>query len=138
MSDELIISSRTEDLQIIREFIEKRLTPLPFTEKEKANIVFCLIEAAINAMNHGNMNDPEKPVKITFDTFPDKITLTVSDQGCGFDPDSIGDPREPTRLKRPSGRGIFFMRQMLSNVDFKFSDSCTTVVLEKYFNGLKK
>jgi len=137
MSDELIITSRTEDLQIVREFIETRLVPLPFTEKERANIVFCLIEAAINAMNHGNLNDPEKPVKITFDSFPDKIVLAVTDQGCGFDPETIGDPREPTHLKRPSGRGIFFMRQMLSKVDFKFSDSCTTVILEKYFKGKK-
>ena len=138
MSDELVISSLTEKLSDVREFIETRLAPLPMSEKERANVVFCLVEAAINAMNHGNENDPKKLVRITFEALYDRIVLTVKDQGRGFDLLLIGDPREPTRLKQPNGRGIFFMRQMLSNVDFKFSDSGTTVILEKIFNGVKK
>ncbi len=138
MSDELLISSNTEKLSDVREFIETRLAPIPMSEKERANVVFCLIEATINAMYHGNKNEPDKLVKITFKALPDKIVLTVMDQGKGFDLSEIGDPRDPKRLKRPSGRGIFFMRQMLSKVDFQFSDSGTTVILEKIFNGVKK
>jgi serine/threonine-protein kinase RsbW len=138
MSDELTISSNTENLSEVRNFIETRLAQLPMSEKERANVVFCLIEAAINAMYHGNENDPSKLVKITFTVFPDKVVLTVTDEGKGFNISEIGDPRDPTRLNSPSGRGIFFMRQMLSKVDFQFSASGTTVILEKIYNGVKK
>jgi serine/threonine-protein kinase RsbW len=138
MRDELLISNDTEKLSDVREFIETRLAAIPMSEKERANVVFCLIEAAINALYHGNNNDPDKIVKITFEAFHDKVVLTVTDQGKGFDLSKIDDPRDPKRLKRPSGRGIFFMRQMLSKVDFQFSDSGTTVILEKIFNGVKK
>ncbi len=135
MARELTITSKMENLADVRDFVESLLVSLPFNEKERANIVFCLIEAAINAMNHGNHNDPAKLVKITFDSYPDGISMAVKDQGVGFDPDSIGDPREPNRLKSPSGRGIFFMRQMLTSVKFEFSPSGTTVYLEKSFNN---
>ncbi len=135
MTQELVITSKMENLADVRDFVESLLTSLPFSEKERANIVFCLIEAAINAMNHGNHNDPSKLVRIIFEGYPDRIVMSVKDQGAGFNPDSIGDPREPNRLKSPSGRGIFFMRQMLSSVNFDFSPSGTTVYLEKFFNN---
>ncbi|MFA6449960.1 MAG: ATP-binding protein [bacterium] len=138
MEDELVISSRTEHLSTVREFIESRLASLHLSEKERANIVFCLIEATINAMHHGNADNPDKLVKITFKAFEKKVVLTVKDQGSGFELAEIGDPREPKRINKPNGRGIFFMRQMLSKVDFRFSQKGTTATLTKNFNGAKK
>ncbi len=39
------------------------------------------------------------------------------DQGEGFDPEEIADPLAPENLLKASGRGIFFMRSFMDDVD---------------------
>jgi len=72
-------------------------------------------EAVINAIVHGNRNDPAKLVFIDFTihSAPDSNELLVSirDQGAGFDPAELPDPLAPENLLKPSGRGIFMMSQ---------------------------
>jgi serine/threonine-protein kinase RsbW len=41
----------------------------------------------------------------------------VQDEGEGFDPYELSDPRDPDNLLKSSGRGIFFMRSFMDEVD---------------------
>ena len=43
----------------------------------------------------------------------------VSDQGEGFDPDALPDPLAPENLLKDSGRGIFFMRSFMDDVQIR-------------------
>jgi len=137
MKKEIIIDSRTEELVRVSGFIRPLLAGLPLGERERASVEFCLMEAVINAIRHGNGDDPSKKVRVVFESVPDRVALSVTDEGRGFDPAAVGDPRDPARIAGASGRGIFFMRQMMSSVSFEFSDQGTTVRLEKIFNGFK-
>jgi serine/threonine-protein kinase RsbW len=130
MINELTIKSDLEKLELVRDFVESNMDDLPISGKDRATVAFCLIEAVVNAIKHGNKYNPEKNVVITFDHNTKKIIMTVSDEGSGFNPDKIDDPRDPARLNQPFGRGIFFMRQMLSSVDFKHTPSGMTTRLE--------
>lgn len=80
-------------------------------------------EAVINAIVHGNRNDPAKLVFIDFaiHSAPDSIELLVSvrDQGAGFDPAALPDPLAPENLLKTSGRGIFMMSQFTDEVSFQ-------------------
>jgi serine/threonine-protein kinase RsbW len=38
--------------------------------------------------------------------------LYVEDQGEGFDPGIVSDPTSPENIDKPSGRGIFLMRNL--------------------------
>lgn len=136
MKKELVLKSRIEELPGVRRFIQPLMAGLPISDKERANVEFCLVEAVINAMKHGNGSDPSKTVEIVFEADLDKLTLSVRDNGSGFNPDGIRDPREPSLLTSSSGRGIFFMRQMMTSVKYDFSPSGTKVILEKYFDGI--
>jgi serine/threonine-protein kinase RsbW len=46
------------------------------------------------------------------------VTIRVEDEGEGFEPAAIPDPTAPENLLRPSGRGIFYMRQFMNRVEF--------------------
>ncbi len=46
--------------------------------------------------------------------------ITISDEGEGFDPDTVGDPLNPQNLMKTSGRGIFYMRTFMDAVQFSF------------------
>lgn len=131
MAAEITINSSLGKIGLVRNFIESELDGVSISEKDRATVVFCLIEAVINAINHGNKKDPYKKVKIAFDNLGDRILMTVKDEGAGFNPDDIADPRKPDLLNRPSGRGIFFMKQMLTKVTFENTAMGTTVTMEQ-------
>ncbi len=57
-----------------------------------------------------------------------KYAIRVEDQGKGFDLETVPDPTDPGYLLRPSGRGIFYMRQFMTRVEFSRSPGGGTVV----------
>lgn len=76
-------------------------------------------ECVINAIKHGNQHDLSKHVFVEFTTHPAAVpTLTVSvrDQGAGFDPDRLESPLAPQNLLKSSGRGIFLIRSFMDDV----------------------
>ncbi|MXX54305.1 MAG: ATP-binding protein, partial [Gemmatimonadetes bacterium] len=75
-----------------------------------------LTEALSNAMLYGNRNQPGGRVRVELRVRPGEVRASVSDQGRGFDPDRVPDPRLPANLLRPDGRGVFLMRALMDEV----------------------
>lgn len=77
-------------------------------------------ESVINAIKHGNRNDASKHVFVEFSTpeVPDvrELSISVRDEGEGFDPDDVADPLAPENLLKSSGRGIFLIRSFMDDV----------------------
>ena len=77
-------------------------------------------ESVINAIKHGNREDPGKTVTVEFAFTPidepEQLVVRVTDQGQGFDPDNVADPLAPENILKSSGRGIFFMRSFMDDV----------------------
>ena len=82
-----------------------------------------LRESVINAIKHGNCGDIRKRVFIQFTVATDAaergITVTVRDQGDGFDLERLPDPLAPENLLKSSGRGIFLMRNFMDAIDLR-------------------
>ena len=77
-------------------------------------------ESVINAIKHGNRNDPAKRVFVEFlaERSPGafELTIRVRDQGEGFDPASLPDPLAAENILKSSGRGIFLIRNFMDEV----------------------
>jgi serine/threonine-protein kinase RsbW len=80
-------------------------------------------ESVINAIKHGNREHPAKLVTIEFAFTPiddpTEMVVSVTDQGEGFEPDAVADPLAPENILKSSGRGIFFMRSFMDDVQLK-------------------
>jgi serine/threonine-protein kinase RsbW len=80
-------------------------------------------ECVINAIKHGNREHPTKVVTVEFaftpDDSPRELVVRVRDQGEGFDPDEVGNPLDPENILKSSGRGIFFMRSFMDDVQLE-------------------
>jgi serine/threonine-protein kinase RsbW len=80
-------------------------------------------ESVINAIVHGNKNDPAKIVFIDFaampESHPNDLIVCVRDQGPGFDPSRLNDPLTPENVLKASGRGIFLIRQFMDDVSME-------------------
>jgi serine/threonine-protein kinase RsbW len=79
-------------------------------------------ECVINAIKHGNQHDATKRVFVEFTTSlttVPEITISVRDQGAGFDPEELADPLAPENLLKGSGRGIFLIRNFMDDVQLQ-------------------
>lgn len=77
-----------------------------------------LAEALANAIQFGNGSDRLKLVHVHAELHVDHIRLRVQDEGPGFDPDAVPDPRDPDLLENPCGRGLFIIRHLAERVEF--------------------
>ena len=90
-----------------------------------------LAEALANAIQFGNECDPNKIVQVHADLFVDHIRLQVSDEGPGFDPTLVPDPRDPEMLESPCGRGLFIIRHLAERVEFNEKGNTIWMILPR-------
>jgi serine/threonine-protein kinase RsbW len=98
----------------VSEFINRR----GFSEDVTFGIDMAVREAVTNAVIHGNKLDDTKVVEIKLKNTLEAFEITVHDQGAGFNPDNVPDPTKEENILRTSGRGIFFMRTFMDQVDW--------------------
>src|SRR5258705_6347995 len=77
-------------------------------------------ESVVNAIKHGNKNDPAKRVIVDFSPMPPngegEFVIRIQDQGEGFEPEEVADPLAPENILKSSGRGIFLIRNFMDYV----------------------
>lgn len=79
-----------------------------------------LREALANAVFHGNRSDTAKSVLVRAYCDPKKgFVIAVRDEGVGFDPATVPDPRRADRLHLTHGRGIFLMRELMDHIEHR-------------------
>jgi serine/threonine-protein kinase RsbW len=95
--------------------------------------IFCIHlavhEALINAIRHGNHDDPKKNVRVAAQIEPCNFRVEITDQGSGFDPLSLPDPTDCAHLECSGGRGVLLMRAFMSRVSYPPPGN--RVILEK-------
>jgi serine/threonine-protein kinase RsbW len=87
---------------------------------EESAVELALREALNNAVVHGNRLDAHKLVHVRCRCHVGKgISITVSDQGQGFDPSAVPDPLSVDKLEAEHGRGIHLMKLAMDEVSFE-------------------
>lgn len=112
-------------------------------ESETMRVGVALEEALTNAIHHGNLEvDSElrhgdlkayhqllaqrraqrpyrdRRVRLSADYNRERARFVVTDEGPGFDPDSLPDPTDPANLARPYGRGVLLIRTFMDQVAY--------------------
>jgi len=86
----------------------------------QAELEIALREALANAVFHGNGSDAAKKVLVRAYCDPGKgFVIAVRDEGPGFDPAQVPDPRREDRLQLTHGRGIFLMRELMDHIEHR-------------------
>jgi CheY-like chemotaxis protein/anti-sigma regulatory factor (Ser/Thr protein kinase) len=115
-----------------------------------------LHESFVNAIEHGNLeleselrNDPEgayqrlgdlrrrqspycdRTVHVWARMSREQATITIRDEGPGFDPSSLPDPTDPENIGKISGRGLLLIRTFMDDVRFNETGNEITLVKKK-------
>jgi serine/threonine-protein kinase RsbW len=94
-------------------------------------IVTAVVEAATNAIQHGNRQDASKQVDITVTVRPELLAVSVRDMGHGLAPEVTAAGEFPEDVLALRGRGIALMRTLMDDVKFEWTKTGTTVRLVK-------
>ena len=116
---EVIISSALDNLDLIQTLTDCITNFMGFDEDSAHWIGMSVRESVTNAIQHGNKLDLSKKVDICFGVLPDRLSISVRDQGSGFRVEAIPNPLDNDNLLKPSGRGIFYIRTFMDEVEFR-------------------
>jgi len=116
---DLMITSALDNLDLIQTITDCVTAFMKFDEDSSHWIGMAVREAVTNAIQHGNKLDLGKRVEVCYKMESERLTVSVRDQGVGFQADKIPSPLEGDNLLKPSGRGIFYMRTFMDEVDFR-------------------
>jgi CheY-like chemotaxis protein len=122
-------------------------------ENECMRMGVALQEALTNAMHHGNLQvgsqvrenshsdyhaliaerSLESPYRdrslhVTARLTREEAVFVIRDEGEGFDPSKLPDPREAANLEKASGRGVLLMRSFMDEVRFEDRGRSVTLV----------
>jgi serine/threonine-protein kinase RsbW len=116
---EVSIGSALEYLDLVQTLTDCITSFMGFDDDTAHWIGMSVRESVTNAIQHGNKLDQSKKVDIRFEVAPDHLDISVKDQGSGFSIDDLPNPLDPENLLKPSGRGIFYIRSFMDEVEFK-------------------
>ena len=120
--------SRMDILEPIQAFVDRLAAVGGLDEDGVHDLSVSVRECVVNALKHGNKLDPKKRVSVTFGLGPGAIEVWIQDQGAGFNPDAVPDATAPENLLNAAGRGLFFMRAFMSEVEYIFPPEGGTIV----------
>ena len=115
---ELSLPSRIDTVAKAAAAVAEFLSRSGISDDAAFGIDMAVREAVTNAVIHGNRQDENKTVDVTLKSSPDAVEISVHDQGPGFNPEDVPDPTAAENILKASGRGIFFMRTFMDEVDW--------------------
>jgi len=118
MSRIMIIKSNPENLRLVEKFVDDISEELGLSDEVYGNILIATLEAANNAIVHGNKLQEDLNVEIVMDESEVGISVSVKDFGKGFNPKLVPDPTSPDNLEMENGRGVFLMSKLTDSIEF--------------------
>ncbi len=127
MNKMIKIPSDMSNIYRAENLVEELAEELGLGDELIGNISVSVVEAVSNAIQHGNKNDITKIVYLSYQLTDNRLSITVADEGNGFDPDKIPDPTLPENIENLKGRGIFLMQHLSDAVSFDKNGSMITI-----------
>jgi anti-sigma regulatory factor (Ser/Thr protein kinase) len=114
-----------EAIEALRGVMDAGPKGIPLTRSTRFNIEMAAREALTNAVAHGNGGREEAEIvfRAVWMTQPPRLTLTVVDEGLGFDPATDAVSEDPLSER---GRGRLWIQQHAASIamvggEFTFS-----------------
>jgi len=126
--DVFSFSSLLVRIREARERVDRVAQAVGFRECDRSDVVLAVGEAVTNAIKYG-ANDDDSVFTVSCIATAERLCVSVSDSGPGFDPRNL--PSFEEALFMEHGRGIHCMKSVMDEVSFDFN-SGTTVRMVKH------
>jgi len=128
IGDTIEFASDIQNIGVVEKLIDNQSAACELNDEVYGKLLLAVVEALNNAIVHGNKSDHNKKVIVSYVIDNEFIEYTITNEGDGFNPDTLPDPTAPENIEKDCGRGIFLMRHLADEVIF--SDKGRTVTLK--------
>lgn len=128
---DLIINSNYKFIDIGHDLVKYLCNLIGFDEDTTHWIILAVREGISNAIKHGNKCDLLKKVVVKMIYQDNQLSVTIEDEGDGFDPSKVQNPLLPENLLKSTGRGIFYIKSFMDDVEYEFKGSSGTILKMK-------
>lgn len=135
---ELKITSKTENLSLIREFIQSAAFQVGMKPGVTEDIMLAVDEACTNIIKHAYKSFPDGEILLKLKYSDHKLTITIIDYGNSFHPENVPDPdlQKYYRQHRVGGLGMYLMKTLMDEVKYiSVPGKYNEVFLTKYLNN---
>jgi len=140
-ADSLEIPSKVDALYKACDFVVKISMNMGFDDTDVSKIKISVYEACINVIEHAYHSDPTKKVKVSVETYPDRLVISVFDKGSGFRVEDIKifNAKEAVDNRKRGGMGIPIIKRSMDEVSYiTDSKNYNKLVMVKKLNTEKK
>ena len=125
-----IFPGRYENLEKICDLVTTQATQAGFDDTAVYAIQTAVDEACSNIIEHAYQGEDSGTIDITVTTNDDCLTIRLIDQGIPFNPINIPEPDISASLAERDnhGLGLYFMRKLMDDVCFEFSEGTGNVL----------
>ncbi len=109
----LVLSSDRKEISKFENLLVEINSEFGMAMEKFINFQIASSEAIVNAIVHGNKQNPQKKVYVEITIDEHKLELKIKDEGDGFDVSKLPDPTDESNLYKESGRGIFIIRSLV-------------------------
>ena len=132
------LNSEVRRLHQLNEMLTTLFLHTGMGEQDVARLRQAVMEVGQNAIEWGNRNQPEMLVRVAYCVYPDKLVLTIEDEGPGFDPANLPhasqgeDPIAHMAVRdklglREGGFGIMVAKGMADSVQYNAKGNVVTL-----------
>ena len=132
LTDEVRIPVILGSEKIARERSASFAAAVGFGEDRIEDIKTAVSEASLNAIEHAAPGDPLDEVVVQFSGDQDGMQIAVMNKGVPFVP-KAGKPDIKDKIEgndRPRGWGLFLIRELADEVEFRNENNVTTVTMK--------
>jgi serine phosphatase RsbU (regulator of sigma subunit)/anti-sigma regulatory factor (Ser/Thr protein kinase) len=118
--------------------VEQAIATLGIPRARMEQLKTAVGEATMNAMEHGNGYDPDRPVHLSVAAGRDALTVRISDQGGARPIPDVPAPDLDAKLageQTPRGWGLFLIRNMVDEMTVSGDERNHTVELRFHLGG---
>jgi serine/threonine-protein kinase RsbW len=112
---------------IVRDNTEHIARNMGFDEDRVYELCLAVDEAYSNAIEHSGDLEGNN-LEVEFLIFKDRLEISVSDSGCGFDLTRLKIPRSLKYLKKVRGRGLSLIKQLSDQLEMSSIPGSGTLV----------
>ncbi len=127
----LKVPSLIDSVTMVQGFVDIVKDKFNFDDNIYSNIVVSVTESVKNAIVHGNRSNKSKNVYLTMNIDCSNISVTVEDEGKGFDYNNLPDPTAPENIEVIGGRGIYIIKHLADEVNFSNRGKTITMTFYK-------
>ncbi|MCC7430394.1 ATP-binding protein [bacterium] len=128
----------TENLKIVRDFINEISQQIGFSEQETAYIELAMDETCANVIEHAIKNDPLQKIVIHVKGIEKKfIEIKIEDKGESFEfpkiKTEIPDIKKYLKERKTGGLGLYLISTLMDKIEFLREGNKNVVLLRKNF-----